>query len=346
MSNLKKVPTIGLVGLGNQGKKHLDCILGLQDKKLVKLVGLCDTSIEQLPDSIETPFYVDYRDLYSKTKPDIVVIATPNYLHKQMSVDALNKGMHVIKEKPLAINYLDAYEMLRVSQKTGKLLLTTQQRFYSPLFLKAKNIIPSLGQIVNFSYRFTLNDTTRSWRWDLEKAGGGSWLNMGWHAVAIIQWLIGDVDSIGLTWKVNGKRAWDYKTDHSSFARVVARDNAIGSIFLSCAYPKKEETLKIVFSKGILYLSRDTLKVFARRGKQQNYYSSLDERSIYTAQLEELLKKIRNNNYDQTQDLKTMATIQAGLNSAYSKSSLIDVKGMRNQRNNTFYLANTVYADF
>lgn len=346
MSNHKKIPTVGLVGLGNQGKKHLDCILDLQGRKLVRLIGLCDTSIKQLPDSIETPFYLDYRDLYSKAKPDIVIIATPNYLHKQMTVDALNKDIHVIKEKPLATNYLDAYEMLKVSQKAGKLLLTTQQRFYSPLFLKAKNIIPSLGKIVSFSYRFTLNDTTRSWRWDLEKAGGGSWLNMGWHAVAIIQWLIGDIDSMGVTWKVNGKREWDYETDHSSFARVVVRDNAIGSIFLSCAYPKKEEVLKIVFSEGILYLSRDTLKVFKRREKQRNYHSYLDERSIYTAQLEELLKKIRNNNYDQIQDLKTMATIQAGINSVYSKSSLIGVEKICNQRNNTFYSTNTVYADF
>ncbi|PJC54447.1 MAG: hypothetical protein CO028_02395 [Candidatus Levybacteria bacterium CG_4_9_14_0_2_um_filter_35_21] len=346
MSNHKKIPTVGLVGLGNQGKKHLDSILDLQDRKLVRLIGLCDTSGKKQFSSMNVPFYLHYRDLYLKAKPEIIVIATPNYLHKQMSLDALSMDIDIIKEKPLAVNYWDAYEVLKAAQKADKLIATTQQRFFSPLFLKAKTLIPSLGKIINFSYRFTLNDTTKSWRWDLEKAGGGSWLNMGWHAISVIQWLIGDIDSIDLTWKVNGKREWDYKTDHSSFARVVVRNNTIGSIFLSCAYPKKEETLKIVFSDGILYLSRNTLKVFKRWGKQQNYHSSLDERFIYTAQLEELLKKIRNNNYDQIQDLKTMTTIQAGINSVYSKSSLIDVEGIHNQRNNTFYSTNTVYADF
>jgi len=105
-----------------------------------------------------------------KAKPEIIVIATPNYLHKQMSLDALSMGIDIIKEKPLAANYRDAYEVLKASQKADKLIATTQQRFFSPLFLKAKTLIPSLGKIINFSYRFTLNDTTKSWRWDLEKA--------------------------------------------------------------------------------------------------------------------------------------------------------------------------------
>lgn len=346
MSNLKKIPTLGLIGLGNQGKKHLDSILNLQDKKLVKLVGLCDISIKKFSSSMKVPFYFDYKDLYSKAKPEIVVIATPNYLHKQMSLDALNKNMHIIKEKPLATNYLDAYEILKASQVTGRLIATTQQRFFSPLFLKAKAIIPSLGKIVSFSYRFTLNDTTKSWRWDLEKAGGGSWLNIGWHAVSVIQWLIGNIEAIELAWKVNGKREWDYKTDHSSFARAIVENNIIGSMFLSCAYPKKEETLKIVFSDGILYLSRAGLRVFRNKKRQKNCCSTLEEHYIYTAQLEGLLKKIQDNNYNQMRDLRTMATIQAGINSAYSNSSLINVGEIYNKRNNTFYSENTVYADF
>lgn len=345
MSNLKKIPTIGLIGLGNQGKKHLDSILTLQDKKLVKLVGLCDTSIKKLSSSIKVPFYFDYKDLYSKAKPEIIVIATPNYLHKQMSLDALNKNIHIIKEKPLATNHLDAYEILKASQVIGKLITTTQQRFFSPLFLKAKTMIPSLGEIISFSYRFTLNDTAKSWRWDLKKAGGGSWLNMGWHAVSVIQWLIGDIETIELTWKVNGRREWDYKTDHSSFAKVIIENSIVGSMFLSCAYPKKEEALKIIFSDGILYLSRDSLRVFKKGKRQKNYYSTLDEHYIYTHQLKGLLKKIQNNNYDQMRDLKTMATIQAGINSACSNSSLINVMDIYNKRNNTLYSENTIYAD-
>lgn len=345
MSDLKTISTIGLIGLGNQGKKHLDSILNLQDKKLVKLVGLCDTSINEFSGSIKVPFYFDYKELYSKAKPEIVLIATPNYLHKQMSLDALNKNIHIIKEKPFAINYLEAYEILKASQVTGKLIATTQQRFFSPLFLKAKTIIPSLGRVVSFSYRFTLNDTVKSWRWDLEKAGGGSWLNMGWHAVSVIQWLIGNIETIELAWKVNGKREWDYKTDHSSFARVIVENSIVGSMFLSCAYPKKEEALKIVFSNGILYLSRDSLRILRKGKRQENYYFNLAEHYIYTDQLKGLLKEIQNNNYDQMKDLRTMATIQAGIDSAYFNSSLTNVEEIYNKRNNTFYSRNAMYAD-
>ncbi len=62
MNNLKKIPTIGLIGLGNQGRKHLDSILNLQEKKLVKLVGLCDNSMIDFSNIIKTPFYFDYID--------------------------------------------------------------------------------------------------------------------------------------------------------------------------------------------------------------------------------------------------------------------------------------------
>lgn len=346
MSNCKKIPTIGLIGLGNQGRKHLNSILDLQNQKLVDLVGICDTSIRQVPNTVKTPFYLNYNELYSKAKPDIAIIATPNYLHKKMSLDALNKNIHVIKEKPLATNYLDAYEMVKASQEAGKLLITTQQRFFFPLFLKAKNIIPSLGKILSFSYRFTLNDATKSWRWDLAKAGGGSWLNMGWHAVSVIEWLIGNIDIIDLVWKVNGKREWNYKTDHSSFAKVIVGNAIAGSIFLSCAYSKKEETFKVVFSNGILYLSRDSLRILEKGKKLKNYYSTLDEHYIYKEQLKGFLKKIQNNNYNQIKDLRTMSTMQAGINSAYSNSSLIAVGEIYNKRNNTFYSGNIAYADF
>ncbi|MEK7518123.1 MAG: Gfo/Idh/MocA family oxidoreductase [Patescibacteria group bacterium] len=346
MSSLKKTPTIGLIGLGNQGKKHLDSILNLQGKKLLKLVGVCDTSIKESSSFMKVPFYLDYKDLYSNAKPEIIVIATPNYLHKQISLDALNENIHVIKEKPLATNYLDACDVLKVSHATGRLIATTQQRFFSPLFLKAKTIIPSLGKIISFAYRFTLNDTAKSWRWDLRKAGGGSWLNMGWHAVSVIQWLIGDIETIELAWKVNGRREWDYKTDHSSFAKVIVANNIIGSIFLSCIYPKKEEALKIGLSDGILYLSRDCLRVLKKGGTQKNYYSTLEEHHIYTDQLKELLKEIQNNNYDQIRDLRIMATMQAGINSAYSNSSLINVEKIYKKRQNTFYSDNTIYANF
>lgn len=345
MSNLKKIPTIGLVGLGNQGLKHLQSILKLQDKRLVNLIGLCDSSKKKHTSSMKAPFYLDYRDLYVKARPEIVIIATPNYLHKQISVDALSKNIRIIKEKPLATNYLDACEILKASQETNIPIATTQQRFFSPLFLKAKTIIPSLGKIINFSYRFTLNDTAKSWRWDLEKAGGGSWLNMGWHAVSIIQWLIGNIENIELAWKVNGKRKWDYKTDHSAFTRVIIQSSVIGSMFLSCSYPKKEETLKIVFSSGILYLSRGSLKILRKGKRQENYCFDLSEDDIYTDQLKGLLKKIQNNDYNQMKDLKTMAVIQAGINSACSNSSLVNIEEIYSKKNNVFYPRNIIYAN-
>lgn len=343
LTNNRKVPTIAVIGLGNQGEKHLDSILALEKEKLVKLVGLCDVSVKRYLGNKDIPFYSDYRNLYSKLKPDIVIIATPNFLHKKMVIEALNRKIHVIKEKPLAMNYLDAEKLIKTSTDVGKHVLTTQQRFYSPLFLRAKEIIPSLGKIINFSYRFTLNDTVKSWRWDLAKAGGGSWLNMGWHAISITEWLIGDIEAIQLDWKISNRRPWKYKTDHSSFAKIIT-GNATGSVFLSCAYPRKEESLKIVFPNYTLYLSRSGLKVFNKKSKkiQQNDFKSLNERDMYTLQLRKLFQVLQHNTFDAVADLRTMAIIQAGLNSVNNNSCLAYVEEVTKPR--LSHLENNTYA--
>lgn len=344
----KKVPTIGLIGLGNQGRKHLSSILHLENKKKLKLVGICDVSFEKCTLS-KIPFYTNYKDLYSKAKPDIIVIASPNFLHKKMALDALAKQINVIKEKPLAVNFSDASKIIESSQKFHKHVITMQQRFFSPAFLKAKNVIASNPEkIVSFSYRFTLNDTVKSWYWDYKKSGGGSWLNMGWHAISVIQWLIGDIKTVELDWKINGRREWDYDTDHSSFARVVTKDNIPGTVFLSCVYPKKEEVLKIVFSSRIIYLSRNSLKIITINNtrKEQVYNFTAKEKDIYNLQLEEILKKINSKDHGSlTNDLKIMAIIQAGMDSIFLKSS--DSPAEKNYGlQNDSALSNKIYANF
>lgn len=332
---MQKKLKIAIIGLGNQGKKHFDAIKTIEKKGKVQLVGICDINSK----ISGIPVYSDYKRLLAETKPDVVLISTPNYLHKQIVVDALKRKIDVIKEKPLAMSYVDAREMLQAAIEHNSQLITLQQRFYSPLFIKAKKTISSLGKIVSFSYRFTLNDNKNSWYWDLEKAGGGSWLNMGWHAVSVVQWLIGDTTRISLDWKINNKREWDYKTDHSSLAKVEVGKNIVGFLFLSCAFPKKEESLKVVCKKGIVYLSRNELKVysFAKKRIISEYKDYSEENEIYFAQLADTIKKINNKKDYLLRDLEKVKIIQAGINSAGNHSApfqITKIDQSSNYRNN------------
>lgn len=340
MNEGKKPLNIALIGVGNQGRKHFDAISALEKKGIVNLVGVCDVSKDICSSDFKRPLFINYKDLFDKTNPEVVIISTPNYLHKQIAFDALRRNIHVVKEKPLAIDYREAQELCKVAKENHRKIITLQQRFYSPNFVLAKNIISRLGKPKKFSYRFTLDDKVKSWRWDLKKAGGGSWLCMGWHAVSTVRWLIGEISLIALDWKVNGRRNWAYKTDHSSLAKVIAGEDIIGSLFLSCAYPRKEETLKIVFPTKSLYLSRGIIKIYDSKNKKllEKYENLPDEREIYLNQMEKVLEDIENGHYTETEDLKTMAVIEAGVKSLKLGSLPVELKN--GEKNYNSYSAN------
>jgi predicted dehydrogenase len=316
---------IGVIGLGNQGKKHLDALRNLERTNVAKLVAVCDT-IKGLSRIPAVKFYRNYKSLYANIRPDVVIIAVPNYLHKRMVLDALNLGIHVIKEKPIAMNYNEAKEIVLVSQMRKRTVMTMQQRYKMPIYLRAKREISLLGGAEKFSYRFTLNDTIQSWYWDINKSGGGSWLNMGWHAISVINWIVGEIETIQLDLRSRHKRAWKYDTDHSSLAKVLVKKNILGSVFLSCAYPKKEESMKVVCRNGTVYISRGKLRVVKKGGKSLTTVYNDSEEEIYKKQLKHLILTLKRDRYNIQRDVKIMAVIQAGIDSAGYKSKPVMIR--------------------
>ena len=127
-----------VIGLGGLGKKHLGNLLKMQDK--VEIVALCDVEKNKLLDGVSTNlgiikadtdfskyhFYTDAQELLDKEDLDFVVCALPTYLHKKYAVMAMEKGVHVFSEKPMARWSEEAQEMIDISQKTGKKLMIGQ----------------------------------------------------------------------------------------------------------------------------------------------------------------------------------------------------------------------------
>lgn len=302
-------PTIGIIGFGRQGKQHYSALKQLEQSDQIKIVGICDVIQSKIDN---TPFFLDYKDMLKTVKPNVVLITVPNYLHKQITLDALHFGCDVIKEKPLAINYIEGKEIVDTAEKLQKFVITTQQRYYSPLYIEVKKALHYLGTITSFSYVFTLEDVEQSWYWDIKKSGGGSWLNIGWHGISTLTWLLGNVTTIRLSCNVGGKRPWEYRTDHSSLARLTI-GKVHGTAFFSCIYPK-EEKLIITGEQGTLYMNRGKLYVNCQVGKIDMAIVSHEE-NIYLSQLESILQFLSSRKYDMRRDLRVLHTIQNGLDS-------------------------------
>ena len=177
---------VGIAGLGRSGWNiHADLLSKLPEK--YQVVGVCDPEEERRKEAIEKfscRAYEKFDELLDDKEIEVVVVATPSYLHAENTISALCKGKNVIVEKPMATKLEDADRMIETAKKEGKLLTVFQNRRYAPEFVKMKEIIDSgiLGRIVLIKMAY--HGFSRRWDWQtLKKYGGGSLNNTGPHVI-------------------------------------------------------------------------------------------------------------------------------------------------------------------
>jgi predicted dehydrogenase len=102
---------IAIVGLGAMGKNHYRILKSMTD---VEIVGLCDVVKN---DNFAEPFFTDVDTMLDTTTPDAVIIVTPTFLHKEVTLKCAAKNVHIFIEKPAASSVEDAQEMLKAVQE-------------------------------------------------------------------------------------------------------------------------------------------------------------------------------------------------------------------------------------
>jgi predicted dehydrogenase len=143
---------VGLVGLGMMGKNHLRVLSSLDG---VKLVGVADPLCDKMASSKLTyRLFKDYKELL-KQKLDYCVIAAPTGFHKEIAINALNKGVNCLIEKPVALNYAESLEIQQAALD-AKLLVGIGhiERYNSAVLqLRRRLIAGDLGSIYQISIR-------------------------------------------------------------------------------------------------------------------------------------------------------------------------------------------------
>src|ERR1700722_1360439 len=132
---------VGLVGFGRFGKIHASAISKLDD---VKITSICVGSKESAAEArkqLTIPVYSDYDDFLSSGSFDIVDIVSPNYLHANQAISAMEKGKNLILEKPIAINLDDAQRMLEVQKRTSAKVQIVFEYRYAPFWKAFKTTL-------------------------------------------------------------------------------------------------------------------------------------------------------------------------------------------------------------
>ncbi|RLE69585.1 MAG: gfo/Idh/MocA family oxidoreductase, partial [Thermoprotei archaeon] len=189
---------VGVIGCGSIGKVHISNL-----KKLpgVDVVAACDIDEGELKVVKEKfgveSLYTDYHDLVSRSDLDAVVVATPNYLHYPMTVDALKEGKHVLCEKPPALTAREVREMYEASRKYGRALLIGLTMRFRPDSRALKSYVENVG--IGEPYYARAGVLRRSgipgygsWFTRRSEAGAGPLYDIGVHALDLAFWLMGD----------------------------------------------------------------------------------------------------------------------------------------------------------
>ena len=128
---------------------------------------------------------------------DAVYVASPVFLHAPQTIASLKAGKHVLCEKPMAMNYGEACEMIRIARETGRTFGIAYYRRLYPKVLRTRNLIaegvigrPVLAEI-NCHDWFNDEDGRRSWLLEPEKAGGGPLYDIGSHRIDLLNFLFG-----------------------------------------------------------------------------------------------------------------------------------------------------------
>ena len=131
------------------------------------------------------------------------IVGTPNYLHFPQTIAALNAGVHVLVEKPMAMNAQEAERMCEAAEKSGALLMVAHCWRFDPDVLWLKEQSPKLGKIIRTKgYGVHTNWGPSGWFAQKEFAGGGAMADMGIHALDTARFLLDDPNPVKVYAKI------------------------------------------------------------------------------------------------------------------------------------------------
>lgn len=194
----------GLVGCGRIAKRHSE-LLGHGEIPGARLAAVCDIVAEKaqaMGERFGVPAFTDMDEMAAKADIDVFVVLTESGLHAEHVINLARYGKHIMVEKPMALTLVDADAMIRACDEAGvKLFVVKQNRFNVPV-QKLREAVEEkrFGKLVMGTVRvrwarpqayYDQDPWRGTWAYD-----GGVLTNQASHHVDLLEWMMGDVDSV------------------------------------------------------------------------------------------------------------------------------------------------------
>jgi predicted dehydrogenase len=186
---------ICILGGGFIGRFYAESLHGQRNKDRVHVVyARRQETAERFATDYNIPHYfTDMEAAIAHPETEVVVIATPNFVHKEAVMLCVKHKKAVLCTKPLGRTAAEALEMTKACEEAGIFAGYMEDLCYTPKFMKSLESVKKgqIGRILWAKSRETHPGPHSDWFWDLEKAGGGAILDLGCHCIEISRNFIG-----------------------------------------------------------------------------------------------------------------------------------------------------------
>jgi UDP-N-acetyl-2-amino-2-deoxyglucuronate dehydrogenase len=285
ISNLK----FALAGCGRIAQRHAEHIAAR-----ATLAAVCDIDREKadaLAQQYGAKAYYSLDELLNNEKDlDVLSVCSPNGLHATHSILALNNGVHVLCEKPMALSVTDCGKMIQAAEKNNRRLFAIKQNRYNPPVAAVKKIIDEgkLGNInsIQLTCFWNRNDAyyANSWKGTKDLDGGTLYTQFS-HFIDLLYWMLGDVADVKAMMD-NFQHKGTIEFEDTGVVLLRFESGAIGTInYTVNSYQKNMEGSLTIFGE------KGTVKI----GGQ--YLNELEYQQIEGYKIENLPEGNKPNNY-------------------------------------------------
>ena len=254
MSEIVRTGVVGTGGLGTALGRRI------HESDHGQVVAVADVSAEnrnRAADELGVPEDARYEEYESLLEDDIdaVVIATPHTLHYEQVVAALDRGLHVLCEKPLTTDLDHARELVRLAETGEEVLMVGYQRHVSPAYVAAAEWIDSHARPKFITAEITQNWITAQigqWRSNPDLSGGGQLYDTGSHLVDAVLWTTGLTPT-----HVSAEMVFhddERRVDTQAMVNVGFEGGTVASISVSGDAPRVREHIHFWGDDGAIYI--------------------------------------------------------------------------------------------
>jgi predicted dehydrogenase len=283
----------GVIGTGHRGSIHLNAIKSFENQ--CAILGVCDVMENHLAAGAKragagVATYSDYQKLLPDKNINAVLIATPNCVHSEVVLAALQAGKHVMCEKPMAVSVEECKAMKEAAaQRPDQVVLYTMQLHYSPRFAVMRKCIDEgkIGKPKHMLFAEYRGDWNRGdvWQYDDPKQGkvnwrfsqaasGGTLNEKVCHYFDILHWMAGGLPQRvscrgGISVYKDGRDTWDHATTTLTYADGLQATHDL------CMFGPKRLDLEVIGDEGSLFMDEKGLTL--KKGKTQEAIELPDE---------------------------------------------------------------------